>query len=68
MRDINRIDGFCDDLKGIWKQVPDWRFMQLMSNFFRYSFGENGRDPYFMEEERALEDLKAFLKYTNGGE
>ena len=32
MRDPNRIDKFCDQLKAIWHQVPDWRFGQLMEN------------------------------------
>lgn len=26
MRDINRIDKFCNELAKYWKQVPDWRF------------------------------------------
>lgn len=35
MRDLKRIDKFCDLLKEIWKRVPDWRFGQLISNLGR---------------------------------
>ena len=68
MRDINRIDTFCDELKEVWKKVPDWRFMQLMSNFFGYSFSEKGKDPFFMEEDSAIKELKDYMEYLFGGE
>lgn len=63
MRDPKRIDKFCDELKEVWRKVPDWRFMQLMSNFFRYSFSEDKRDPFFMEEDEAMSKLRKFLDY-----
>ena len=43
MRDINRIEPFMNEVAGIWKEkFPDWRFGQLMSNFF-CAFG----DPFY---------------------
>ena len=56
MRDINRIDEFCDKLKEIWMRVPDWRFGQLMIN----TLGEmsaRGRDPFFPEDSEMIEFL-----------
>lgn len=65
MRDVKRIDIFCDELKDVWKKVPDWRFMQLMSNFFRYYFSQ-GSDPFFLEEGVAIEKLKKFIEESIG--
>lgn len=33
MRDVERIDKICNALRDIWKEYPDWRFTQLLSNF-----------------------------------
>lgn len=57
MRNANRIDSFCDELKEIWKKVPDWRFFQLMNNFQRYI----GSDGFYLEEDKALQYLKEFI-------
>ncbi|MCR5224533.1 MAG: hypothetical protein K6C34_00445 [Alphaproteobacteria bacterium] len=67
MRDVHRIEVFCNDLKRIWKRLPDWRFMQLMSNFFSYSLSE-GRDPFFMEEDKAISRLDEYVKKMAGEE
>lgn len=60
MRDVNRIDIFCNKLATYWKQVPDLRFGQLMLNIF--SICE--RDPWFYEED---EMLKIFEEFFNQG-
>lgn len=67
MRDIHRIEVFCNDLKRVWRKLPDWRFMQLMSNFFAYSF-EKGLDPFFMEEDKAISRLDEYVKLMAGEE
>lgn len=62
MRDIERIDNFCNKLKEYWKEVPDWRFGQLIINVL----GTCQRDPFFYEED---EMLKIFENYfEKGGE
>ena len=58
MRDINRIDGFCDRLKEVWKQVPDWRFGQLMCN----TLGDVGMDPFFIEDEPLIKRLEEIME------
>lgn len=58
MRDINRIDIFCDKLKEYWKEVPDWRFGQLMVNVFSFI----NKDPFFMEEDEMLKYFDALFK------
>lgn len=56
MRDINRIEPFMEEITAIWKEkYPDWRFGQLMVNFF-YRVG----DPFYYEEEELLTAFKAF--------
>jgi len=59
MRDINRIDKFCDELAEIWKEkCPDWRFGQFMINVL------NGfdRDPWFYEEDEMIEKFRQFFE------
>lgn len=60
MRDIERIDKFCNELAQYWKKVPDWRFGQLIMNIL----GTCPRDPFFIEED---EMLKIFEKFFNQG-
>ena len=61
MRDVERIDNFCNKLKEYWKTVPDWRFGQLIVNVL----GTCQRDPFFYEED---EMLKIFENYFKKGE
>lgn len=58
MRDINRIDIFCDKLKEYWKEVPDWRFGQLIVNVF----SSINRDPFFIEEDKMTEYFETFFQ------
>ena len=62
MRDINRIDTFCDELKEQWKKVPDWRFGQLFVNLQRAA----GSDLFGYEEDRLMELLKTYLGCITG--
>lgn len=58
MRDINRIDNFMYEVGDLWKKnVPDWRFGQLMFNFI----SQTG-DPFYLEEEDFLKKLKEYLE------
>ena len=59
MRDINRIYPFCERLAKIWREkVPDWRFMQLISNLQ----SAIGNDGFYIEDDRLLEILDAYLE------
>ena len=58
MRDINRLYGFYDKLRESHKKLPDWRFGQLIINFF----GTFNSDPWFYEEDKML---KLFKDYCN---
>lgn len=61
MRDLKRIDKFCDEFKSIWKNnVPDWRFGQLISNFEYWLKGKE-IDMFFPEEKEILRLFKEFL-------
>ena len=64
MRDPNRIDEFCDELKAIWHQVPDWRFGQLIENMLsaRLQAVPDSNGFFYTEDE----ELFAFFKnYMN---
>ena len=59
MRDIERIDEFCNQLANIWKtNCPDWRFGQLIINVFS-SFDV---DPFFPEEDQMIQRFEKFFK------
>lgn len=58
MRDIKRIDDFCNKLAEYWKQVPDWRFGQLMVNILSTC----SRDPFFYEEDEMLKLFEEYFK------
>lgn len=60
MRDINRLDSFYDEVKRIHKKFfPDWRFGQLLYNFWCW-YG----DPFYVEEDDMVKALIAFAEDT----
>lgn len=62
-RYADRLDGFYDVLKDVHKKYfPDWRFGQLMSNFFGWLFSEKGIDLFFPEEPQMLEFIKEYAQ------
>ena len=59
MRDESRIDKTLEMVGKIWKQVPDWRFMQMICNLQRFM----GSDGFYLEEERFVTKLNEFVTY-----
>ena len=58
MRDPERIDDFTYHLAYLWeKYCPDWRFAQLMSNFYSYYKS----DLFYNEEEQFMEKFECFI-------
>lgn len=58
MRNPNRIRPFLSTLEKAWNKHPDWRFGQLMSNFFNCL----DIDPFFLEEEDMEKRLIDFFE------
>ena len=56
MRDPKRIPEMLKELEEFWKQVPDWRLGQVISNFSYEITGNN--DPFYTEDKDLLELLK----------
>lgn len=57
MRDPERILPMMTEMAELWKEkCPDWRFGQLMSNFF-YTTG----DPFHYEDDVLLEKFRAYM-------
>lgn len=56
MRNPERIPKIIKELEEFWKQNPDWRLGQLISNLSYELMGDN--DPFFIEDEKLLELLK----------
>lgn len=55
MNPERRIDTFCDELKRLWRRVPDWRFGQLMCNLLGEVHDEARKDPFYIEDGELLE-------------
>lgn len=56
MRNPERISEVLKELEKFWKQVPNWRLGQVISNFSYELMGNN--DPFYMEDTDLLELLK----------
>jgi hypothetical protein len=62
MRSKDRIPPFLEKLGTLWAEnAQDWRFGQLMYNFM-CSYG----DPFFLEEDKFIEELTAFFDRLKG--
>ena len=61
MRDINRLDNFYNELKEIHKELPDWRFGQLVMNFFGWFYEKYHRDAFYIEDFQILIYFKTFI-------
>lgn len=65
MRDPNRIDGYIEKLKKIWKRFPDWRFGQLILNLFS-SQKMGGADLFYMEDTEMFRKIEETIdEWTN---
>lgn len=56
MRNPERIPEILKELEKFWKQVPDLRLGQIISNLSYESMKNN--DPFYMEDDDLLELLK----------
>lgn len=64
MRDPQRIDKVCAEIARIWKRYPDFRFTQMISNFYGYKRS----DCYYMEDEKFVKELNEFFDEMFGKE
>ncbi len=62
MRNPDRIQVFCNRLAGIWGQVPDWRFGQLMSNMLGAYVGKTGRDIFYPEDDEMFAFFEEYIR------
>ena len=65
MRNPNRLYNFYDEMRNIhMKSFPDWRFGQLMSNFFGWLMSEKKKDLFFPEEDDMIEYFREYANTT----
>lgn len=63
MRNPKRLDKFYEELKDIHKEkFPDWRFGQLIMNWFSFYVNKYRRDIFYVEENEAIESIKEYVK------
>lgn len=66
MRNPNRLDAFYEEMKEIHKRsFPDWRFGQLVSNFFGWLMSEKKKDLFFPEEDEMIGYFREFANDTS---
>lgn len=66
MRNPNRLYSFYDEMRDIhMKSFPDWRFGQLMSNFFGWLMSEKKKDLFFPEEDEMIGYFREFANSTS---
>lgn len=67
MRDINRIDPTMDEIERIWKELPDFRFFQLIDYIKTVINSRTGRnnDLFYLEDDKTLEYLKTIGRKTD---
>ena len=65
MRDPKRIDEILGKIEKLWKNVPDWRFGQLMFNMFEGVL--DTREPRFfhMQDDTAENILDLWIERFN---
>ena len=56
MRDENRIDEMCEELKQLWHRLPDWRLGQLIENLAR-AINPYCKDAFYVEDEDMLRSI-----------
>ena len=58
MRNPDRFYSFTYHLADLWsKYCPDWRFAQLISNFYTYY----GSDLFYNEEDQFMERFECYI-------
>lgn len=66
MRNPNRLYDFYDEMRDIhMKSFHDWRFGQLMSNFFGWLMSEKKKDLFFPEEDEMIGYFREFASDTS---
>jgi len=62
MRDIKRIDGFCNNLAKEWKKYPDLRFGQFCIDFLGWLYSEKDTDGFYPEDDEMMEYIREFVE------
>lgn len=57
MRNPKRIDVVIEELRSLWKSIPDYRFAQLFMNLVETP------DPFYMEDEYLIKRIREYKKY-----
>lgn len=60
-RDVNRMEGFLQEIKKIWEQYPDLRFGQMITDFEYYVKTKGINDLYYLEEDEFLKLLEEYM-------
>ena len=65
MRDVNRIEPFCNEFAELWKNYPYLRFGQIMCNIEKYCQITLGKDMFYMEDDELMEVIRHQLRNNN---
>lgn len=66
MRNPDRLDDFYERMKKKHKdKIPDWRFLQTISNFMGWVYSEYKRDPFYIEDADCINLFEGYLDEIN---
>lgn len=69
MRNPDRLYKFYNELMNEhMKNFPDWRFFQLINNFFAWFAMKHKNDGFYLEEDEFIEAFKEFVNEMKGRE
>lgn len=61
MRDVNRLNNFYYNLNEFHKNIPDWRFGQLIMNFMNWYMTKYKTDIFYIEDDKILNLFNEFM-------
>lgn len=62
MRKAERLDDFYNDIRFLHKKyLSDWRFLQLMLNFFSWHLDKYGNDGFYVGDAETIDRFREYM-------
>ena len=67
MRKTERLDSFYSDMQFLHKKyLADWRFSQLMLNYFSWHLKKYGTDGFYVEDTETIDRFREYINEMVG--
>lgn len=62
MRKAERLDSFYNEMQYLHKKyLPDWRFLQMMLNYFSWHLNKYGNDGFYVEDAETIDRFREYM-------